>query len=183
MFLLSCLLLQEERSMIRSRNKVCPSVAKPQKIHQHYNIDTKLAWLFGRYVFSASPESSLHSWKENNTSYTFFNAILTKIVSDIPVGGWLGPALCSSSLLLPCLAQVYTFATQDTFEPCQRLTFFFFSHRGRKKGSFLLRKGLDKAQLSYSVTCQCVLATFLIAQQDKCPSSTRGKGWAITHSL
>lgn len=81
--------------------------------------------------------------------------------------------LCSSSLLLPCPVKVYTFATQDTFELCQRLT--FFSHTSRQKGAFLLSRSLDKALLPFSGTCH-VFATRLIAQQDECPSSTRGKG-------
>lgn len=136
MFLLSFLLLHEERSMIRSRNKALSGVSSscdqtPENtsaIQYRYQV-SMVIWKI--YIFSPSPECLSNTLKENNT---FFNAILTKIVSGITVVWVIRVHVVQQQFLLPCLVQVYTFASQDTFEPCQRLTIFFPPTEVERKG-------------------------------------------------
>lgn len=182
MFLLS--FLHDERAMIRSRKKALSGVSSrcgqtpenPSAIQCRYQV-SMVIWK--THFFSFSWFFFIHLEGKQN-KLPFFNAILTKMVSGITWVGDEGPCCAAAVpcyLVLwkstPLLPRMHLNSVKDKL---------FFSHASRQKGAFLLRRSLDKALLPFSATCH-VFATRLIAQQDECPSSTRGKGWPITHSL
>lgn len=182
MFLLSILLLHEERSVIRSRNKALSGVSSrcgqtPENtstIQYRYRV-CMVIWKID--IFSASTESSLYTWKENNTSYLFLCHPYQNCFRHHC--GWVHIVQQQTPVTFSCPSLHLCY--QGYIWTLSEINFFF--HRSRKKGAFLLRKGLDKALLPFFVTCQYVFATLLTAWQDKCPSSTRGTGWPVTHSL
>lgn len=179
---LSFLLLLEERSVIRSRNKTLSGISSRCGQTPENTSATQYRYQFRMVIwklciFFQLLLSILYSLGRKTKQALFLNAILTKTVWGITVGGWSGSMLCSSSLSLLCLAQI---CYPGYIWTLSEIKFCFFFHR--KKGVFLLRKILDKALVPFSVRCQYVFVR-LTAQQDKCPSCTRGKGQPIIHSL
>lgn len=178
---LSFLLLHEERSVIRSRNKTLSGVSSRCGHTPENTSATQYSYQFSMVIwklcifFSFSWVFFIHLEGKPNKLSFYMPPLPTLFEASLRVGD-RGPC---------CVAAVSHYLVLPKFTPLLHRIHFsqrlIFSHRNRKKGVFLLRKILDKALLPFSVTCQYVFVR--LTAQDKCPSCTRGKGQPIIHSL